>query len=1037
MKRHILPLLLTVFLCSMSLHAEESFRLTGFTAWQGECDTLAVTINNAVDVTAFQVDLSLPEGVVFDQVVLNADRAAADHVVSSTQQADGTIRLGCWSPTNSTFTGEVGPMVYVLVNVSEKMLSGMYEAFLTNGIITRAGGRTITPKEAKVRLYIGDYTVPAVDYSSPVNVKEQPYATAYKIRNVVADKLLSLNSAKSTPTIEKVDDSNPDQTFYLEPDYGSGRGVYQLRNSSGQYISLSGNWWEMKIVIADKPISGYGFNLDESGDLKYSILVDYSYYLCSRGATEGSSVILDWNASLSDWQFYTIPVDHTDYLRTLIERAQEWTGKTKGNRDRDLRLAIHNAQIVIDGCDSTRVNGTIETLIEATYAACDAYAEGDKTKAETVWGDPEYMLEGEYVVAYVDAAKKPHYLTIEGGAVRLTNDFSTFSIYDGNTTGGDGSTEPYAPYASFMESNGYYLSNPAEQSPNDANRYTISTQAVDGGCGLQHRTWESQVFFYNPMTDLYAIRLTNSVGTSWGPDFYAYVDPSTLQVSAAARSLDEALRTWIILRRDRAVARFLSTSGSCGTNVKWSFDATTRTLYISGSGHMTNFTNAESVPWNAYADLVNTVVVGGSVDRLGNRCFNGCTNLRTLVLATSVKPAIGSYAFRDVPAGLVVKVPDVTTYQGWGSTDEYLTGRELTTLISLPATHTYCASIVKVDAFKGDYGVTTPDLKLEKNVGEYSTDVEATITVNGSTSSFTAKYDYAIVPATVVARPRDYMRNYGAKNPTFYVAYEGFMGSESTTVLTQKATCSTDATPTSPVGDYVVTCSGAEADNYVFVYETSVLTVKAVRLRVKPDNVTRYYGEPNPEFTYTWTGFVNDEDASVLTELPVATVAADETSDAGNYTITLSGGAAQNYSITCNSGTLTVAPLPQTIDWEQSSATVAVGSTLELTATSSLGYPIEYKLSPSNLATLTGSTLTFDIEGELTVTATQPGDKNHAAAESVSHTFKIVSTGFNDQQADPSDDTLYDLQGRRILDPLHRGLYIRSGKKLLQSKMVK
>lgn len=1034
MKRHILPLLLTVFLYSISLHAEESFRLTGFTAWQGESDTLAVTINNAIDVTAFQVDLSLPEGIVFDKVVLNADRAAADHIISSTQQTDGTIRLGCWSPTNSTFTGEAGPMVYVLVTVSEKMLSGMYEAFLTTGIITRAGGRTITPKEAKARMYIGDYTVPAVDYSSPVNVKEQPYATAYKIRNVVADKLLSLNNAKSALTIEVVDDTNPDQTFYLEPDYSNGRQVYQLRNSSGYYLSMTDNWWEAGLTVTEKPRSGYGFMLGEEGDLKYSISSVYGYYLCAKGATAGSGLSLNWSASLSDWQFYTIPVDHTDYLRTLIERAQGWTGKTNGNRDRDLRLAIHNAQIVIDGCDSAKVNGTIETLVEATYAACDAYAEGDKTKAETVWGDPEHMLEGEYVVAYVDAAKKPHYLTIDGGAVRLTNDFSTFQIYDGNTTGGDGSTEPYAPYASFMESNGYYLSNPAEQNPSDANRYTISTQAVDGGCGVQHRTWESQVFFYNPLTDLYAIRLTNSVGENWGPDFYAYVDPSTLQVSAAARSLDEALRSWTILRRDRAVARFLTTSGSCGTNVKWSFDTTTGTLYISGSGHMTNYTNAESVPWNVYADLVKTVVVGGSVDRFGNRCFNGCTNLHTLVLATSVKPAIGSYAFRDVPAGLVVKVPDVATFQGWGSGDESLSGCELTSLISLPATYTYCASVVKVDAFKGDYGVTTPDLKLQKNVGEYTMDVEATITVNGSTSSFTAKYDYAIVPATVVARPRDYMRNYGAKNPTFYITYEGFMGSESTTVLTKKATCTTDATLTSPVGDYVVTCSGAEADNYVFVYETSVLTVKAVRLRVKPDNVTRYYGEPNPEFTYTWTGFVNDEDASVLTEMPVATVEADETSDAGNYTITLTGGAAQNYSITCNSGTLTVAPLPQTIAWEQPTATVVVGSTLELTATSSLGYPIEYKLSPATMATLSGTTLTFDNEGELTVTATQPGDKNHAAAEPVSYTFKIVSTAINDPQADPSDDVLYDLQGRRILDPLHHGIYIRSGKKLLNDE---
>ena len=1032
MKRHILPLLLTVLLCGMSLHAEESFRLTGFAAWQGECDTLAVTINNATEVTAFQADLSLPEGILFNKVVLNADRAAADHVVSATQQADGSLRLGCWSPTNSVFRGETGPMVYILVTVDTKMLSGMYEAVLFNGIITRAGGRTVTPKETKARLYIGDYTVPAVDYSSPVNVREQPAATAYKIRNVSADKLMCLNTAKSTATVEVADDSDPDQTFYLEPDFNTGEGYYQLRNAKGRYLTLQGSWWEMKLVVSDTPSTDASFYLDEGSDLKFSFVYDY-YWLCARGGSAGSALFLDWNQSLSDWQFYTIAVDHTDYLQSLIERASEWTGKTKGNRDRDLRRAIHNAQIVIDGCDSAHVNSTIETLVSAVWDARAAYKEGDTSKADNIWGEAEHMLEGDYVVAYVDAAKKPHYLTIEGGEVHLTDAFSTFHVTDGNTVGGDGSTEPYAPYASFMESNGYFLSNPAEQNPKEESRYTISTQAVNGGCGVQRRTWESQVFFYNPLTDLYAIRLTNSTGTSWGPDFYAYVDPSSLQVSAAARSLDEALRSWTILRRDRAVSRFLTTSGTCGSNAKWSFDASSGTLYISGSGRMTNYTTSESVPWSLYADMITTVVVGGTIERFGNRCFNGCTNLHTLVLATSVKPTPGSYSFRDVPTGLVVKVPSLETFAGWGSGDEYLSGCVLTTLLDLPATYTYAAAIIKVGATMGNYGITTPDLKLQKTVGEYTIETSASITINGSTSSFTAVYDYAIVPATVIARPREYSRNYGAKNPTFYVTYEGFMGSEGTTVLTSKATCTCDATPTSPVGEYVVRCSGAEAQNYVFVYETSTMTIKPVRLRVKPDNVKRYYGEPNPSFTLTWTGFVNDEDETVLTEQPVLSVTADETSNVGTYPITLTGGSAQNYTITCSDGTLTVVAVPQTISWEQSSATVLVGSSLTLTATSSLGFEVEYTVSPANVATLSGNILTFDVEGEVTVTAKQPGDTNHAAAEPVSKTFRIVSTGIDDIPSDVSDDCLYDLQGRRILDP-QKGIYIQRGKKSLRTE---
>lgn len=1036
MKRHILPLLLTVLLFGMlPVHAEESFRLTGITAWQGDCDTLSITVNSAVDVTAFQVDLFLPEGIVFESVALNPGRAAADHVVSAVKQADGAIRVGCWSPSNSVFVGESGPMVYVIVTVAEKMLSGMYESVLFNGIITRAGGRTITPKECTARLYIGDYTVPAVDYSQPVNIREQSAATAYKIRNVSADKLLSLNSAKGTITVEVADDSNPDQTFYLEPDFYQGEGCYQLRNQSGRYIAINGDWWSMQLTVADKPSTTACFILEEGEDLKYVFAYDY-YRLCARGGAAGSGVILDWGESLSTWQFYAINVDHTDYLRSLIDRASEWVGQTRSNRDRDLRRAIHNAQIVIDGCDTIHVDATIETLVDAVWAARTALKEGDTSRAENEWGDPEHMLEGDYVVAYVDAAKKPHYMTIENGGVHLTNDFCTFHVTDGNTVGGDGSTTPYAPYASFMESNGYFLSNPAEQNPQDEVRYTISTQAVDGGCGVQRRTWESQVFFYNPITDLYAIRLTNSTGTAWGPDFYAYVDPSTLEVSAASRSLDEALRSWTILRRDRAVARFLTTSGTCGTNVKWSFDTNTGTLYISGSGHMANFTSSESVPWNVYADMIHTVVIAGSIDRIGNRSFNGCTNLGTLVLATSTKPTIGTYAFRDVPKGLEVKVPSVANYDGWGINDDYLSGHVFASLLDLPATLTYTGSKQKLEATVGNYGVTTPDLKLEKDVGNYSIETNASITVNGSTSSFAVVYNYAITPATVIARPREYSRNYGAKNPTFYVSYEGLMGTETASSLAKKAACTCDATLTSPVGEYTVYCSGAEAQNYVFVYETSTLTIKPARLRVKADNVTRYYGEPNPAFSFVWTGFMNDEDESVIDEMPVATVDADETSDAGVYTVTTSGGSALNYTINCSNSILTIEALPQTISWEQPSATVLVGSSLELSALSSLGLDIVYTLSPEGVATLSGNTLTFNAEGEVTVTASQPGDKNHAAAEPVSHTFRAVSTGVDGILANPADDAMYDLQGRRVADT-PKGFYIRGGKKHFVNEKMK
>ncbi len=65
-------------------------------------------------------------------------------------------------------------------------------------------------------------------------------------------------------------------------------------------------------------------------------------------------------------------------------------------------------------------------------------------------------------------------------------------------------------------------------------------------------------------------------------------------------------------------------------------------------------------------------------------------------------------------------------------------------------------------------------------------------------------------------------------------------------------------------------------------------------------------GEENPDFVLVYDGFVNNEDESVLTTIPVASTTADQSSLAGTYDITVSGGEATNYEFVYVSGTLTV-----------------------------------------------------------------------------------------------------------------------------------
>ncbi|MDX1950744.1 MAG: MBG domain-containing protein, partial [Verrucomicrobiota bacterium] len=115
-----------------------------------------------------------------------------------------------------------------------------------------------------------------------------------------------------------------------------------------------------------------------------------------------------------------------------------------------------------------------------------------------------------------------------------------------------------------------------------------------------------------------------------------------------------------------------------------------------------------------------------------------------------------------------------------------------------------------------------------------------------------------------------------------------------------------------------------------FVPGTFTITKRT--LTVTAENKSKVYGEANPTFTATITGFVNGENASVLTSPVVLSSVATAASSVGNYSIVPSGAAAQNYNINFVSGTLAVTKRPLTIKADDKTKTF--GSALPtLTAT--------------------------------------------------------------------------------------------------------
>jgi hypothetical protein len=96
----------------------------------------------------------------------------------------------------------------------------------------------------------------------------------------------------------------------------------------------------------------------------------------------------------------------------------------------------------------------------------------------------------------------------------------------------------------------------------------------------------------------------------------------------------------------------------------------------------------------------------------------------------------------------------------------------------------------------------------------------------------------------------------------------------------------------------------------------------------------------------------------------------------------LSGSAAGNYNILPLSLVADITQADQTITFAALSP-VSVGATVTLSATASSGLAVTYVSSDSNVATISGNTVTSVGPGTCDITASQAGDGNYKAATDV------------------------------------------------------
>ena len=357
------------------------------------------------------------------------------------------------------------------------------------------------------------------------------------------------------------------------------------------------------------------------------------------------------------------------------------------------------------------------------------------------------------------------------------------------------------------------------------------------------------------------------------------------------------------------------------------------TVSLSGTGTSNTAIAITAPAINYGADGVVTLVVsapGGTPTGNVTLSVDGGTPVSLALDPT------GSATFNSVntPALLAPSVPSHTLTANYAAQGLFLASTATGTLTVNPATLTVTPS---PNPATMTYGGTVPAL-TPNIVGFVLGQTNAVLTAqptctttatstspvgsytSGCAGGAAANYTFNYVPGTVnvtaaalTITASNGSMTYGGTVPTITPSFSGFVnGDTALTALSTQPTCTTTATATSPVSPptYPSNCSGAVAANYTITYVAGAVTVNPAVLTVTASNGTMTYGGTVPTITPIYSGFVNGQNASVVTTPPTCTTTATPTSNVGSYPSNCSGGVAPNYTLSYVPGTVTVTAAP-------------------------------------------------------------------------------------------------------------------------------
>ena len=180
--------------------------------------------------------------------------------------------------------------------------------------------------------------------------------------------------------------------------------------------------------------------------------------------------------------------------------------------------------------------------------------------------------------------------------------------------------------------------------------------------------------------------------------------------------------------------------------------------------------------------------------------------------------------------------------------------------------------------------------------------------------------EFEISRANITVKPKNISKVYGSAPEFKLESDSGLITEKELAAFASTATFRSEgAEKTADVidGGYEITAelTENETDNLILTLSgTGILTVVPQKLTIKVNDVSRIYGEPNPELSVSYDGFIDGEDESVLGGTLVLKYndEINETATAGLHenATTASGLTAKNYAIEFVPGNVTIAKIP-------------------------------------------------------------------------------------------------------------------------------